>query len=97
MTTTTTTTTTKSGKPTSSSRRSLVIRSIPPALRHREGPRSRDHALGFKIGFIAHDDDGDVFVVFDADDLIAQLGEFREAALAGDGEDEEESLAGFHV
>lgn len=38
-----------------------------------------------------------MLIVFDADDLLAEFLELVEATAAGDGEDEEESLACLHV
>ncbi len=58
---------------------------------------SGDRSSIFQIGLVANDDDRDVLVVFDADDLLSQFGEFVEAAHAGDGEDQEEPLALLHV
>ena len=82
---------------TSSPRTGLIIRCISPALAQAEGLTSGNHTIAFKIGFIADDNNGDVLVVFDADDLLAQLLELVQGRAGGDGEDEEETLAGFHV
>lgn len=41
-----------------------------------EGSRSGHCPVFFEVGFVSDDDDGDVLVIFDADDLLAELGEF---------------------
>lgn len=82
---------------TSSPRTGLIIRCISPALAQTKGLTSGNHTIAFKIGFVTDDDNRDVLVVFDADDLLAQLLELVEGGAGGDGEDEEETLAGFHV
>lgn len=81
----------------SPSRGRLVIRGVAPALGDGERAGPRDGTVILEIGFVADDDKGDALVVFDADDLLAELVEFVEGAEACDGENEEEALAGLHV
>ena len=66
-------------------------------LRQLIGSRPGDDAILFEIGLVADDHERDVLIVFDADDLFAKLGQLVEAAHAGDGEDEEETLALLHI
>lgn len=54
-------------------------------------------AVFFEVGLVADDDDGDVGIVFDTDDLVAELGQLVKTAGGCDGEDEEEALALLHV
>lgn len=68
-----------------------------PALGDGERAGSRDGTVVLEVGFVTDDDEGDALVVFDTDDLLAELVEFVEGAETCDGEDEEEALAGFHV
>ena len=77
-------------------RRGLVVGRL-PLRRDGEGTRARYRSVFLEVGFIAYDDQGDPRVVFYSDDLFAQFVELVEAAEAGDGEDEQEPLAGFHV
>jgi len=79
------------------SRAGLVVRFLAPTLGELEGSGTGDHAVVFHVGFVAHDHEGDVLVVFDADDLFAEFGEFVEGVRVADGEDEEETLTLFHV
>lgn len=77
--------------------RRLIVRRISPALAQSKSFRATHHTITLEVRFVADDDDGDVLVIFDADDLLAKLGELVEAAPAGDGENKEEPLACFHV
>lgn len=70
---------------------------VPPALAHCKGTCPGDHPIVFEIGFIAHYDQWYLRVVLDADNLVAKFVKLGERAEGGDGEDEEEALAGFHV
>ena len=75
----------------------LVIRSIAPALRQLVRHLPRYSAVVLEIRLVAYDDEGDTWVVLDANDLLSQLGQFMQAAHACNGEDEEEALALLHV
>ena len=66
-------------------------------LRQLIGSRPGDNAILFEIGLVANDHERDVLVIFDADDLFTKLSQLVEAAHAGDGEDEKETLALLHV
>lgn len=77
----------------SPSRAGFVIRRVVPGLGDREGAGARDGAVFFEIGLVADDDEGDVGVVFDADDLVAEFVQFGEGGEGGYAEDEEEALA----
>lgn len=79
------------------SRARFVIRRVAPVLADGEGARSGDGAVFFEIGFVAHDDERNSRVVFDADNLVAEFVEFRQGGEGRYGEDQEEALAGFHV
>lgn len=52
----------------------LVIGSVAPVLGDAEGAGAGDGAVFFKVAFVADDDEGNGGVVFDADDLVAELG-----------------------
>ena len=78
-------------------RAGLIVGSIVPAVGDLEGAVPVDGAVIVEVRFVTHDHDGDQGVVFDADDLVAQFLQFGEGGEGGYGEDEEETLAGFHV
>lgn len=84
-------------KLTSSPRRRLVVRCISPALAQRECLGPTHHSIALEIRLIPHDNDRHVLIILDTNNLLAQLRELLETAAAGDGEDEEESLARLHV
>lgn len=65
----------------------LVVRFLPPTLGELEGSGTRYHAVVFHVCFVAYNDHGDVFVVFDADDLFAEFGQFVEGICVADGKD----------
>lgn len=75
----------------------LVVRNASPFLRQLKGPCSRYIAVVFEIGFVANQNHGDVVVFFDAANLLAELLEFVQRGHACYGEDEQETLARFHV
>ena len=54
----------------------LVVWGVAPGLGEAEGAGSGDGAVFFEVGFVADDDQRDFFVVFNADDLFAEFGEF---------------------
>ena len=81
----------------SPSSRGLIVWSIAPALRQFVRHLPRHRAVVLQIGLVTYDDEGDIRVVFDADDLLPQLGQFMQATHACNGEDQEESLALLHV
>ena len=62
------------------SRARLIIRSVSPTLTDGEGSGTGDGAVFFEVGLIADNDEGDTRIVFDADDLLAELVELVEAA-----------------
>lgn len=70
---------------------------VPPALADCKRPCAGYHPVVSQVAFVAHYDQRDLRVIFDADDLVAEFVEFGERAEGGDGEDEEEALTGFHV
>ena len=82
---------------TSSPRTRFIIRRITPALTQAEGFASGHHSVTFQIGLVAYNNDRHMLIVFDADDLLAELLELFKRGARGDGKDEEEALAGFHV
>ena len=75
----------------------LVVRLLTPRLSQLESSSSGHDTVVFHVGFVPDHDERDVFVVFDADDLFAQLGELVEGVHVADAEDEEEALSLFHV
>jgi hypothetical protein len=75
----------------------LVVGLLAPGLGELEGSGPGDHAVVLHIGLVTHDDKGDVFVIFDAHDLFAELGELVEGVGVADGKDQEEALSLFHV
>lgn len=77
--------------------RGLVVWSIAPVLRQAEGTGTRHGAVFFEVRLVADDHEGDLFVVFDADDLFAEFRELVQGGHACDGEDEEEALTLLHV
>lgn len=77
--------------------RGLVVWGVAPGLGQAEGTGTRHGAVFFEVGLVADDHERDFFVVFDADDLFADFGEFMKRGHAGDGKDEEEALSLFHV
>lgn len=62
----------------SSASRGLVVRGVAPALGEGECAGARHGPVFFQIGFVADDDEWHFLVVFDADDLLAELREFVE-------------------
>lgn len=79
------------------SRARFVIRGVAPALADGERARTRHRPVFFQVGLVAHNDEGNARIIFDADDLVAQFVQFGQRGEGGDGEDEEKSLARFHV
>lgn len=75
----------------------LVIRRIPPGLRDIKGTGAGDGTVFFEVALVADKHYGYRRVIFDADNLVAQLGEFVEGGKGSDAEYEEEALAGLHV
>jgi hypothetical protein len=80
-----------------SARRRLVVGHTAPRLGDLEGAGARDGAVVFQVGLVADQHDGHGLGVFNAHDLVAQGVQFVQAVERGDGEDEKEALAGFHV
>ena len=62
-----------------------------------EGAGAGDGTVFFEVGFVANNDKGNVGIVFDANDLVAEFVEFGEGGQGGYAEDEKEALAGLHV
>jgi len=56
-----------------------------------------DHALVLEVTLVANKNDGDVFGILHAQDLITKVLQVVERRLRGDGIDEQEALAIFHV
>lgn len=81
----------------SSPRAGFVIMYVAPALADCKRSRPGNHPIFFQVRFVAHNDQWYLRVILDADDLVSKFVEFGERAEGGDGEDEEEALAGFHV
>ena len=81
----------------SSTSRGLIIRGVSPGLGEGECTSTRHCTVFFKIGLVPHNDDGHIFIVFDAGDLLPQFREFVQRRHAGDGEYEQESLTLLHV
>ena len=75
----------------------LVVGRVPPLLRQLVGAGSGDDPVFGEVGLVADDDDGHGRVVLDLDNLLAELGKLVQAVHVGDGEDEQEALALFHV
>lgn len=80
-----------------SPRRRLVVRLLTPRLGELEGPGTRDDALILHVGLVANHDQGNVFVVLDADDLLAKFGQLVKGIHVADRKDQQETLALFHV
>lgn len=59
-----------------SPRRRFVVRNIAPALRQSECAGPRNRPILFQIGFVAHEHQGNLLVILDADDLLADLRQF---------------------
>ena len=79
------------------SRGGFEVGSVAPLLGQLEDSLAGDLPVVLKVGLVANDDEGDVFVFFYAHDHVAEFGEFAQAVHVGDGEDEEEALALLHV
>lgn len=79
------------------SRARFVVRRVAPALADRECARTRHRPVFFQVGLVAHNDEWNARVIFDANNLIAEFVQFGQGREGSDGEDEKESLTGFHV
>jgi hypothetical protein len=66
-------------------------------LRYGKGFLPRYRTVFLQVGLVSHDNDRDILIVLYPDNLLPEFGEFIEAAVAGDREDEEESLTCLHV
>jgi hypothetical protein len=66
-------------------------------LRYRERLGTVYLPLIHKVCLIPDDDDGNIFVVLDANNFIAKSNQLLERGARGDAEDQEESLSSFHV
>jgi len=59
------------GRRTSGPGTGFVVRCLPP-LRDGKGLGSVHRPLVDKVGLVPHDDDGDILVILDADNLLAE-------------------------
>lgn len=62
-----------------------------------EGSGSGHDSVVLHVSFVAHDDQGHMGIILDADDLLSQLDQLVEGVHVGDGEDEQETLTLSHV
>lgn len=56
----------------------LVVWRITPLLRDGKGSRAADLSVFFQVGLVAHQYYGDVWIVFEVDELLAEFVEFVE-------------------
>ena len=77
--------------------RGLVIRLRAPLLSQLECSALGDNSIFLQVAFVAHHDDGNIIVVFDADDLLSQGGQLVEGVHVGDGENEKKAISLLHV
>jgi hypothetical protein len=85
------------GKLTSPPGTRLIIWRIPPALTHGKGFLASNNPVFFQVGLVPYNNDRHIFVILDANDLLTELRELIERAVACDGEDKKKSLTSFHV